>query len=153
MRLHSWLPLNRWQSGRIVVEHDDGVVVAGPWACRGKADSQAAAGHHNADRYPTLPYGDHPYGTYIVVAVEPNKQPAHSYGPCFLLLDPQTGDALKAKQNGRTGLGIHAGDPNDDGSLRATEGCLRTTNTAILAIQTMDPLHWTYICDRLEETI
>ena len=153
MRLHSLLPLNRWLQGLLTVEDDLGSVVAGPWPCRGKADSQDAANHGNPERYPTQPFGDHPYGAYQIAAVEPDKQPPRTFGPCFLLLDPISGDALKAKQNGRVGIGAHGGDlgvVTTYGNLRATDGCLRTTNEAIAAIEAMSPQGWTYLCEELK---
>jgi hypothetical protein len=82
-----------------------------------------------------------------VVSMELDKQPSHSYGAAFLLLDPQSGDALSAKMLGRTGLGIHGGDLAPDGALRATEGCLRTTNEAMMFIAALDPVGWRYICE------
>lgn len=147
MLLRSKLPLNRYNSGTLVVEDDDGSVILGPYPCRGKADNQDALAHSNPDRDPTRPYGDHPYGTYAVVAVQLDKQPARSYGSAFLLLDPQSGDALSAKKKGRTGLAIHGGDLGQGGSLRATQGCLRTTNTAVTLIAALQPVGWTYICE------
>jgi len=153
VRIRSKLPLNRWLPGTLVVEDDHNNVVLGPFPARGKADSYDAEKHGNPDRYPTLPYGDHPYGSYNVVLVQADKPTFHTYGPFFLLLDPVSGDALKAKKNGRTGIGIHGGDPATEetpwGWLRATDGCLRTTNDAITAIGKMGPLTWSYLCEPL----
>ena len=109
-------------------------MVLGPVPARGKADGQIATDHMNPTRDPKKVDGDHPTGTYRVVHIEANKPPAHSYGPFFLLLDPTDGDALIAKTNGRVGLAIHGGDPASDGSLRATEGCLRVSNETATAL-------------------
>lgn len=151
MRLHSKLPLNRWLPGVLTVEDDGGNVVLGPFPCRGKADNYDAEKHGNPDRYPTLPYGDHPYGSYRVAAVQADKQPARSYGPFFLLLDPVSGDAWKGRQNGRAGIAIHGGDPAPDptpwGPLRATDGCLRTENEAVTQIAKLNPTGWVYVCE------
>ncbi len=132
------LPLNRWLPGALTVEDDGGNRVLGPLACRGKADSQIAAAQGNPERYPTLPYGDHPAGTSVVSAVVRDKQPAASFGPYFILLDGVSGDALLAAQNGRAGIAIHGGDsdpkPGPYGALRATKGCLRVSNDDVASI-------------------
>jgi len=134
MKIHSSLPPDRLKAGSLIVTDDAGTVLWGPVAARGKADGQIAAAHGNPARDPERVDGDHPTGSYRVVRVEQDKSPAHSYGPFFFLLDPVDGDAEIAKRNGRTGLAIHGGDPTADGSLRATEGCLRITNAAATAL-------------------
>src|SRR2546427_11222285 len=134
MRIVSNLPSDRLQTGSLTATNDAGVVILGPVPARGKADGQIAAAHANPDRDPERIDGDHPTGTYRVVRVEHDKSPTHSYGPRFLLLDPIDGDALIAKKNGRAGLAIHGGDSAPDGSLRATEGCLRVSNETALAV-------------------
>jgi lipoprotein-anchoring transpeptidase ErfK/SrfK len=51
------------------------------------------------------------------------------FGPNpFIVLDPTSGPALRAKQNGRHGLLIHGGDLNAQGKLRPTFGCVRVFN-------------------------
>ena len=134
MKIRSILPRDRMRAGTIDVVNDAGDVIFGPVAARGKADSQIAAAHGNPTRDPTHVDGDHPAGTYHVVHIQRDKPTPHSFGPFFLLLDPTGGDALIAKKNGRAGLAIHGGDPAADGSLRATEGCLRVTNAASVSI-------------------
>ncbi len=116
--------MDRVANGELSIEDETGVVY-GPVAIRGKADGQIAKQHGNPTLNPTLPFGNHPGGTYHIVAIEKDKQPEHSYGPYFFLLDPVDGEALVAKQNGREGLAIHAGDMTETHGLRATEGCLR----------------------------
>jgi hypothetical protein len=154
VRILSRLPLNRWYPGVLMVEDDGGSIILGPFSCRGKADNGDAVAHGNPQRYPTLPYGDHPYGGYHVALVQKDKPTAHTYGPYFLLLDPVSGDALKGKQNGRTGIALHGGDLSDQdipyGPLRATDGCLRTTNEAISAIAALAPTGWVYVCEPIE---
>jgi hypothetical protein len=151
MVIRSRLPLNRWLAGTVQVEDEGGNVVLGPLPCRGKADSQRAAAHGNPERYPTLPFGDHPSGTYAVAAEVPDKAPRASYGPFFLLLDPVAGDALRAKENGRTGLAIHGGDPDPKpgpyGPLRATEGCLRVSNGDVAQIAALVRPGDTYVAE------
>lgn len=148
MRIVSRLPLNRWLPGTLWVEDQDGKVVVGPYACRGKADQQAATAHGNPTRAPWLPYGDHPAGGYRVVLVQHDKPTPQTFGPFFILLDPITGDALRGKQNGRQGIAIHGGDPTPDGGLRATKGCLRITNEAVtfLAALVSEP-GTIYVCE------
>ena len=55
----------------------------------------------------------------------------HTYGPYFLRLDPQTGEAFRAKQQGREGIGIHGGAAGPGNTLRATFGCLRLDSASI----------------------
>lgn len=137
MKIHVELPRDRTKTGALWVLSDNGETLYGPRRCRGKADNAEAASHGNPSRDPTRPFGDHPSGAYRVVLIEDGKLPAHSYGHHFLLLDPTAGDALVAKRNGREGLALHDGDLNPDGSLRATEGCLRVdpdTSDAVVAL-------------------
>ena len=147
MKLRSVLPINRWLPGLLTVEDDFGAVVLGPFPCRGKADGQIAAAKGNPSRFPTMPYGDHPSGAYRVLYTETGKLPASSFGPFFLLLDPLSGRAAVAKQNGRAGLAIHGGDLNPDGSLRSTKGCLRISNEAVSQIAALGPTGWFYECE------
>jgi len=148
--LRARLPINRELPGTIQAEDDSGTILAGPFPVRGKADNQAAVAHQNPARYPTRPYGDHPYGEYRVQNVVQKPVPVHSFGPVFFLLEPERGDALSAKLLGRTGLGIHGGDPGTGANaLRATEGCLRTTNEAMLALVALNPEGCRYICEEL----
>lgn len=140
MKINSSLPADRWKAGSLTVTDDAETVLLGPVPARGKADGQIAAAHGNPARDPEKVDGDHPTGVYRVVLVQHDKAPVHSYGPFFLLLDPIGGDALIAKTHGRAGLAIHGGDPAADGSLRATEGCLRVTNdTAIRLAALVEP--------------
>lgn len=147
MRLRSLLPKNRWQTGRLWVENDSGGTIAGPWLCRGKADGQIALQHHNPERNPLKPFGDHPTGTYTVAGLIHNKPPVSSYGPCFILLDPIDGEAVKAEDAERRGLAIHGGNPTADGGLRATEGCLRTTNAAMTILAGLAKVGMEYVCE------
>ena len=97
-------------------------------ACLGKSDNAAAAAHGNPARNPLLPFGDIPTGTYAGVWSVP-LIPARSYGPNpVLVLNPVSGDALTAKNNGRFGLLIHGGDLNAAGKFRPTHGCVRVGN-------------------------
>lgn len=90
---------------------------------RGKADNGRAAREGNPSRSSLLPYGDAPLGEYAdaVVVKTHNARLGHSWIPIV----GTSGDALKAVENGRTGLGIHAGRSNTDGKLVTTHGCVR----------------------------
>lgn len=90
---------------------------------RGKADNGRAAREGNPARSSILPYGDAPLGDYAdsTVVKTHNVRLGHSWIPIVGISD----DALKAAENGRTGLGIHAGRSDTDGNLVATYGCVR----------------------------
>lgn len=151
MRLRSVLPVNRWLAGRLWLEDDAGTILRGPYPCRGKADSQVAAEHGNPERATTLPFGDHPSGRYRVAAMVRDKEPAHAYGPWFFLLDPFEGDALTAEEAERRGLGIHGGRLSQDGrTLRATNGCLRTTDSAMVELAALVEVDTEYVCEDVE---
>ena len=82
--------------------------------------------------------GDTPTGTYeIKDTVVSSSQNKSSYGPMRIRLDPISGDALSAKENGRTGIDIHGGDsvtlPGRTG-LKQTQGCVRVSNENIQLI-------------------
>jgi hypothetical protein len=108
----------------------------GPARCYADADGATAAQHGNPDERPPRPFGDHPSGVYDVVAVVWSETDAElrMYGPVRLRLDPLAGDALRAKENGRTGLAISCGALNDRGELRATHGCLRVDNDTAVSL-------------------
>ena len=108
------------------VEDETAATILGPTRCLGEADNEMAIKHHNAVEDPERAFGDHPSGEYLVKSVHASErdQIVH-YGPYFLLLDPISGDALIAKQDGRMGLGIHGGACLANGDLRVTYGCLR----------------------------
>ena len=128
MKLWSELPEDRSQPGGIFYVVEGGKIALGPVPAFGEADNSAAKKAGNETEDPTRPFGDHPWGLYRVMGVRDKPEPARSYGPAFLPLDPVHGEALAAEESGRTGLGIHGGDPAADGSLRVTHGCLRLRN-------------------------
>lgn len=134
MKLRSLLPRNRELPGDFWIDGSDGTCIFGPVRCRGEADNSGAAAHGNVIEDPTKSYGDHPSGLYRIAKVVWDPTPPRSYGPCFMLLDPKDGEALKAKQNGRSGIGIHGGDLAGDGTLRVTFGCLRLDNDDAAAV-------------------
>lgn len=138
MKIWSELPEDRSQPGGFLYVVSGGKIVFGPVECFGEADNQAAIRAGNPSESPEHAYGDHPYGLCRVMGVREIDQsdPAakRSFGPAFLPLDPMRGQALQAEESGRTGLGIHGGDPAPDGSLRVTHGCLRVKNKDIAQI-------------------
>ena len=101
--------------------------------CYADADSKRATTAGNPSEDPKEPFGDHPFGVYLVADVRwsTTTKEKQLYGPVRLALDPIAGDALTAKQNGRTGLAIHGGPLAKDGSLRATFGCLRVDDETV----------------------
>lgn len=129
MLIHARLPQTRYYAGTLWVTDDDGVQVFGPVRARGEADNKNAAEHDNVTEDPTKVGGDHPAGLYHVTRIV-RFAPAddlhfRKYGPAFLRLEPISGEAREAKEQGRTGLAIHGGALHDDGRLRETFGCLR----------------------------
>lgn len=100
--------------------------------CYGKADNVQASIHGNKSRDPLRPFGDTPTGVYRghpVASAGQDQGTLRKYGPHgYISLDPISGDALQAKNNGRFGLLIHGGDPSTKGQLRPTFGCIRLAN-------------------------
>ena len=115
-------------------------VLFGPVDCNLKADNKAAAAKGNSDRNPALPFGDTPLGLYNCYPHRVTGTTANGdlrkLGPHgWISLDPQEGQALAAKQNGRHGLLIHGGEPSPSGGLRPTFGCVRLANSDMAALQ------------------
>ena len=136
MRLRAKLPLDRYVAGTLWIEDDTGITF-GPVRARGEADNRNAASQDNIVEDPTKVGGDHPAGTYLATEVVIIPIPNDTYGPYFIRLDPQSGEAHEAKQNGRTGIGIHGGRLHPDGRLRETFGCLRIDDGNLLIIASM----------------
>src|SRR5260370_18245125 len=115
MRIQVVLKQNRIQLGQLTVLDDDAAVLFGPVPCLCKADNQEAAQHGNPARDSTRSFGDTPTGDYSIaelVTHPKGETTLHTYGASpSVLLDPQSGDALTAKTNGREGLMIHGGAP------------------------------------------
>ena len=138
MRIQVVLHHDRLRPGALTVLPDaGGAALLGPVPCLGRADNEAAALHGNPDRDPKRSFGDTPTGEYRVAKTVPHsgETDIHSYGAHpSLLLDPQTGDALLAKQAKREGLMIHGGAPSTAGGLRPTHGCIRLSEDNQLAL-------------------
>ncbi len=110
-------PFNRAEYGRLVIE-DEGKILAGPFPCLGKGgrSKQAKSGNWK------LKGNDTPTGEYI--GEIKLWRPAEAFGPNpVIALDPIGGNALVAKELGRSGLAIHGG--RDQNVLWSTEGCVR----------------------------
>lgn len=122
-RIDVYLPTDRWKPGLMRVFSPDGARLLYDLPCRGKADGEDAAFHDNPTRNPTKEYGDTPAGLYRPASVLSFKPKHRTFGRHAILLEGRTGDALKAMQNGRTGLAIH-GNRGDE-HLMATYGCIR----------------------------
>ena len=132
MRIQISLPPDRSVPGTLRAFDDQEQLIVGPLKCLGKADNAAAKLHGNPDRISTRPFGDTPTGDYEIVRLvaHAGETEIHTYGTYpSILLDPSSGDALIAKQNGRSGLMIHGGDPGLGGRLRSTYGCIRVTES------------------------
>jgi hypothetical protein len=113
---------------------------AGPFACLGKSDNEAAIDAGNPSRDPLRPFGDFPLGEYSGQLVELPSPPGpvfeREYGPYgYIVLTAVAGDALQAQKNGRYGIRVHAGDPYPSGGLRPTHGCLRLSNADFLELR------------------
>jgi hypothetical protein len=121
------LPLDRTQVGTLRVLADDGSTQFGPVIALGKSDNETAAAHGNTARDSTLSYGDTPLGNYDP-ATTLGGVTVPDMGPVIIPLNGISGDALTAKENGRSGLAIHAGRGDDGGpyeGLFPTDGCVR----------------------------
>lgn len=124
---------DRTQLGDLQAFDDSNTVVFGPVPCYCKADNAEAAKKGNPTRNPELRFGDTPTGNYngfiAPPAVGADEKHLRMFGPSQVIsLDPVSGQALRAKQNGRTGILIHGGALNAAGKLRPTFGCVRLAN-------------------------
>lgn len=122
MKILVTLPRDRRLAGHLFVVDDAGEVALAVDA-RGKADNARAAKAGNPSRDPTRPYGDTPSGAYAPTRLVVFAPPHPRLGRAWFPIEGGGGDALQARLNGRTGLGIHGG--RGDGALVATYGCVR----------------------------
>ena len=128
---------NRVQLGALTVLDGAGNILTGPIDALGKADNASAAARGNSTRDPVLSFGDTPTGKYRGFVNPLARTPINDrkYGPQSIIsLDPVSGQAKTAKENGRFGLLIHGGDLNAAGRLRPTFGCVRVANASMVAI-------------------
>lgn len=131
-RIKVELNSNRTLGGILVVKKNNGQQHGYGLSVLGKAAFNDAAQHGNPLAEQIRPYGDTPTGTYRILAVTNFGSPytdTRKYGNQGVIkLEPQTGNALIARNNGRTGILIHGGDLGAGGQLRRTNGCLRMAN-------------------------
>lgn len=132
LTIHVFLPANRELPGFLRVYGPDKIgaqlitselVVPYDIPCRGKADNRQAIKAENPDRDPTKPYGDAPSGIFLPSRISRFTPPRKTFGRWAIRLEGQSGQALEAKEGGRTGLAIHGN--RGDIKLMATYGCIR----------------------------
>ena len=124
---------DRTEVGTIHIENNDGNLMIGPFAALCKADTITASDEGNSSCDPKQLYGDTPLGEYQVIRIDasPSGQ-FEDYGSEGVLeLEAISGDALEAKDNGRTSILIHAGNPDFEGNLQPTNGSVRMFNPDI----------------------
>ncbi|MNI16099.1 hypothetical protein D3C73_694240 [compost metagenome] len=114
---------DRTKLGTLKVYASDGTLKFGPVQALGRSADNIDWDQTN---------GHTPSGVYDAVVVAAGSS-EYSYGPYKRVsLDPVSGNALIAENNGRTGLMIHGGDPASTGAvsypLRPTYGCVRLSN-------------------------
>jgi hypothetical protein len=120
--------------GGIYLYRDSGILEVF-YSALGKAAMDDAANNGNAGALPTFPYGDTPTGGYDILSIAPTGPGTaypdiRKYGTAGVIkLDLVSGEAATAKQNGRTGLLVHGGDPGSTSLLRLTNGCIRMMNS------------------------
>ncbi|WP_052730177.1 L,D-transpeptidase [Sphingomonas sp. SRS2] len=92
-----------------------------------------SAGHANNPTRDPLKYRGHtPLGEYAVTFVTTLARPITGIGSLWVGLDPIGGQAQKAEDAGRTGLGIHGG--RGDEVFKMTHGCIRLLDRDMAAL-------------------
>ena len=130
------LPTDRKKTGTLtLVDTTTGLTLFGPSPVLGRAARDTAKAKGNAAADPLKPFGDTPQGTYKVTTIVKNgagtTRPSLQYGESgSIVLDPSAGEALTAKNNGQTGILIHAGRHANSSvvaasALKSTNGCIR----------------------------
>ena len=138
---------NRNLVGTIEVFGDDKASLLGPVRALGRSDNAKATAKGNPSRSSVRPFGDTPTGVYAVRFSMAPMADRGTYGQNRVMyMDPLSGDALTAEDNGRSGLWLHGGSLRD-GNLRPTYGCIRVDDDFMLRLYELSK---TYIIDRLE---
>ncbi|MCK8663764.1 L,D-transpeptidase [Pseudomonas azerbaijanoccidens] len=136
LTIQVYLPSDRTKTGTLtLIDPLTGLALFGPVPVLGRAARNTAKAKGNASANSLLPFGDTPTGTYGISSIVANgtgtTRPINVYGQSgSIVLAPETGDALKAKEKGRVGLLIHAGRHAYSSivgpeSLKPTNGCIR----------------------------
>ena len=125
-------PSNRDYKGSLKMYNSSGKLVFGPVDALGRGTSSKENNNNHANWW--LTYADTPTGTYSAKVTNPGS-PESSFGPHKRVsMDPTSGNALIAKQNGRYGFMIHGGDAETNSNLpwyplEPTLGCIRLSNS------------------------
>lgn len=123
---------NRDYKGSLKMYDSNGNLVFGPVEALGRGTSCEENDWDHTKWW--LTNADTPTGSYTAWIVGPGS-PVSSYGPYERVsMDPISGNALIAEENGRYGFMIHGGDPETNTSatwypLRPTYGCIRISNS------------------------
>ena len=136
LTIHVKLPNDRDKTGTLeLIDPITELPIAGPFPVLGRAARDTADKEGNPGADSLKLFGDTPLGSYRIERIQSNgrgtTRPEEKYGAAgSIVMDPVSGDAAKAKANGRTGLLIHAGrQPKSPtplpSHLVSTNGCLR----------------------------
>jgi hypothetical protein len=138
-RLVIAVPKGRGFCGRAILVGSNGATRAGPFRALATASVRVATKHANPAASPLMLFGHPPEGVYVVAASLPpgyaHRRRSRRYGRVgALLLAPQSGDALRAAENGRTLIAIHGGPRDTKRRLRPTRGGIRFSNQDMVAL-------------------
>lgn len=125
------LPKDRRELGELRLFGADAGVTARPifsCLCLGRSAGHAT----NPSRDPLRFRGHTPTGTYAPTFVTALARPIAGIGSLWIGLDPIGGQAQRAEDAGRTGLGIHGG--RGDEVYKMTHGCIRLRDTDMAAL-------------------
>ncbi|WP_151737702.1 L,D-transpeptidase ['Paenibacillus yunnanensis' Narsing Rao et al. 2020] len=126
------LPANRDNKGSLKMYDGSGALVFGPVEALGRGTNMASNGYDHTNWIEEN--SDTPTGVYAASVIDPGT-PTSSYGSYQrVAMDPTSGNALLAENNGRFGIMIHGGDASKETNaswypLRPTYGCVRISNS------------------------
>lgn len=143
LRIEIRLPANRALTGTLRIIDEAGVVLFS-CPCLGKADNARARAENNPTRDPLRRFGDTPLGLWRA-RIGRKMADTRTYGiHRVITLEGLGGDALRACQNGRSGIWAHGGALDLLRRLRPTFGCIRVADDHMAAIlKTFSaPLEW-----------
>lgn len=137
MKLVIQVDPRRDREGALALYDAAGTVVFGPVPVCATADQSVARQLSNAVRDPLRPGGHPPFGSYrFVKATRLAPDEYRARGPCALVFEPRTGDAVSAESHGRLLLELHGGAPGSGGGLRPTGGGLRVADEVVEELAT-----------------